>query len=335
MASVKLAWIKKYGEEIGHKMWEDRKKLSATTEASMIKKHGEEKGKSEWLKFIKNQQGKGSLDYYTKKHGKEIGTELYYKKNKRLSVGVDTLRRKGLSDEEIREIKSKHSEKSKITKECLIKKYGEIIGTQKWNNKIEKSRVSSKRSLDYWIKYHNQNIELAKKSLTAHQNRDINFYIKKYGEIDGVEAFYEKEKKRFINIKNSIFQIEIEQYVRSITNKKIYGSNNEYTIFLNKEERTTLNKNYIIPDIFIKDLSLVIECYGNFWHCNKNTHQFKNDIHPITKMNIDEHIKLDSLRIEYINKRKIDTLIIWESDWTNNKERIKQIIQNEINKKSK
>ena len=48
-------------------------------------------------------------------------------------MGYNSLKNKGLNDEEILEIKSKHSDKSKQTKENFIKRDGNILGLEKFN----------------------------------------------------------------------------------------------------------------------------------------------------------------------------------------------------------
>ena len=329
MASVKHAWIKKYGEEIGLKMWEERKKLSATTELSMISKYGIEDGKTKWKDFLNKQKGKGSLKRYIEKYGQEMGLTKYREKNKKLSVSENALKLNGFSEEEILLIKKKHSSKSKITEKLLIEKYGLELGSIKWQNRLVNAKKSSKRSLYYWIDQCNGDLEIAKNKLKEYQSRNKDFYIKKYGEIDGLEKFYNQEKNRLRNIKSSKFQLEVENFICRL-GIEFYGSKKEYVVFLKNEDRLVLNKNFIIPDIFIKDKSLIIECYGDFWHGNSILFN-DNDIHPIIKKSIHEIKRLDSYRLNCFNKLGYKTMIIWENEWNQIKEDIKQKIKNEIN----
>lgn len=73
------------------------------------------------------------------------------------------------------------------------------------------------------------------------------------------------------------------------------------------------------PDIFVPDLNLIIEYYGDYWHANPKYYK-SNDIvhHNITAQEIWDK---DSERI-----KRLQTLynvdIIWEEDFKNNKERI-------------
>ena len=331
MPSVKESWIRKYGLEKGLEMWEERKKLSATTEQSMIKKHGEELGKQKWEEFIKKQQGKGSLKYYIKKHGEKLGSKLYKEKNSKLSINIEALKKNGFSEEAILEIRKKHKQRSIITKNTLIEKYGKEEGEERWKNRVLKAKLSSKRSLDYWLNVNSGNLNKAKEDLKKYQTRDKNFYIKKYGELEGVIKFYEVEKKRFNNIIASRFQLDVEDFVKSL-DVKVYGSRNEYSIFLNENESLFLNKTYIIPDILIKDLRIIIECYGDFWHAHENLFE-DHEIHPITKRLIADHRKNDNYRIKCFENREYTVIIIWERDWHNSNELIKNIIRNEINQK--
>ena len=104
------------------------------------------------------------------------------------------------------------------------------------------------------------------------------------------------------------------------------------SIFLTKEEKGVLGNNCIIPDILIKSLNLVIECFGDFWHCGKSIFK-EEDIHPVFKVKVSDLIKRDEIRLGYIKSRGYDVLVIWESDWNNNKDKLKELIKYEINKK--
>lgn len=334
MASVKESWIRKYGEKIGLEMWEERKKQSSCTIESFIKKYGDVDGKKKFSEWKSNCSRSRTIDGYKEKYGEIDGSLKYYEKNLKLSVSVRSLKLSGKTDEEIKLIKDKHRTNSRITEEIFIEKYGQIIGSKKWNNRIFKSKLSSKRSLDYWININNGDIEKSKIDLSNYQRRDKLFYIRRYGEIKGTEKYNEVKRKRFLGgfiEPCSIFQKEIEDYVKSFNFKKLYNHENPYCFLLDELNMVNLNQSVVLPDILIKDNKLIIECFGDYWHCSEKYNE--NFFHEVIKKSAKEIREQDNKRIEFFKSKGFNVLIIWENEWKNNKEIIKNKIQYEINKK--
>lgn len=331
MASVKQSWIRKYGEEIGIKMWEERKKLSASTLDSFIIKYGDVDGPIKYQMWKTNLAKSKTLDGYIEKYGEKIGKEKYKEKNKKLSVSESALKLSGKNDDEIRDIRKRHSEKSRITIDTMILKYGYELGVRKWNDRIFNAKISSKRSIEYWIKKCDNDLILAKEKLSEYQRRDRDFYIKKYGEVVGIERYEDAKKKRFLGgFKEpcSIFQKEVEDYIRSeFPNTEIRGHKNCFCFFDTK----TLNQSVVIPDIFIEEYKVIIECFGDYWHCSSKYSD--NFFHEVIKKTAKEIRQSDQERINFYKLNGYDTIVIWEGDWNNNKTEQKEKLIYEINKK--
>ena len=189
MASVKQAWIKKYGEKEGLKKWRELNK------------------------------GKGTLEWYEKKYGIIEGKKKYEDKNKKLSVSVESLRLNGKSEEEIERICSTHKNKSKQTLSNMIDRHGEEEGIKKYEEYRYKNKLTSCRRLDFWLKKCNGNLEEAKEKLKEFQRRDINWFINHYGEIDGYQKYYNSTKKRGRTLENYIkkygSEIGLTKYIES------------------------------------------------------------------------------------------------------------------------
>jgi len=173
MGSVKAAWIKKYGESAGLKKWKNHNK------------------------------GKGTLKWYTDKHGLELGKEKYLAKNKKLSVSVESLRLNGKSEEEILEIKSNHSSKSSHTIGNMISRHGEIEGKKRFKEYTAKNRISSSRTIDYWLIRTDGDLELAKKALSKQQTRGLDWFINKYGE-EGKGKYIDCQRRKGLTKKDMI-----------------------------------------------------------------------------------------------------------------------------------
>lgn len=103
----------KYGIDKGLIKFNQAKTRASTLE-KFIKKYGEEEGKIQWNLYksgITQYGKKGTLEYYTNRYGKEKGELKYFEKNKKLSIGANTLKFNGYSEEEILRIKKNHRRK--------------------------------------------------------------------------------------------------------------------------------------------------------------------------------------------------------------------------------
>lgn len=78
-----------------------------------------------------------------------------------------------------------------------------------------------------------------------------------------------------------------------------------------------------------KLLWLIIECFGDYWHCNPKQYDENFILH--IKKTAKEIWKVDEERIKNLNIVKDITKIIWEHDWKNNKENILKQLEYLIN----
>lgn len=322
MASVKLAWIKKYGETEGIRRWNELNK------------------------------GKGTVEWYIKKYGETEGKTRYYDKNKKLSISTETLKLSGKSDLEIEEIQRKHRNKSKQTIDNMIARHGEEEGIKRYNSYREKNKLTSTRRLEYWIDKCNGNVETAKIKLKEYQCRDFNWFVNKYGDIDGVERYYNINRKRGRTLENyvkkygdtlgllkynevckkwkdgqkgifnSIGQLEVEKYLSTIY-KNVKGSRCDVGIILSENEKTVeLTNNILYPDIIVNN-RYIIEYNGDYWHANKTI--FPDDNTIVGRINKPAGLirKIDEQKLQIYTKRGFTVITIWDSEWQINKESIK------------
>lgn len=149
-------------------------------------------------------------------------------------------------------------------------------------------------------KYEERNAKISKANT-------VSWYIEKYGEIEGLEKYDIFRKK-----KHKAFGPN-----KSIKSKIVGNILDEYEINYIEEYKyeNEIGKNGAI-DFFIPDLNIIIEFYGDYWHCNPK-HYPKNYFHKIMKRFAYEIWQKDKKRISYIfNKefdKKVAILIIWES----------------------
>lgn len=192
-----------------------KSKRSQKTLVEIIMEFGFEEAKKIFKDRCITESKKGTLQSYIDKYGEIDGPTKYKEKNSKLSVGYSSLKSKGLTDDEIIKIKEKHSTKSTTSSlKYLIETFGEIDGTLKYEEIVNKKIKASKRCLPYYL---NQGltIEQAKMEIAEFQRRGRSFYkskgysddkiediikrqtfgfskdyyIDKYGEIDGAKIY--------------------------------------------------------------------------------------------------------------------------------------------------
>ena len=295
------------------------------------------KGKKLSEEHRKNLSRSRTLEGYIDRLGSKEGTKAYYEKNKKLSVGVESLRNRGYTEKQIVDIRDNHRNKSMVTKESFISKYGEEIGIEKYNNIQIKKKKNNHRRYEYWLSFFNGDKLLAKEALRNVQSRDKNFFISRYGEIDGVikyENHVKAKTKSFQNrtFNNSKTELEIGQKISELISEKMYISPHRYYIFLDDEEQNILNKKFLIPDMTIPDLKIAIEYYGDYWHCSEEMFEDDTVIHPFIKKSVKEIREHDKRKLKVLNNKGWKVIVIWENDYKDNKNKIIGEILNEINK---
>ena len=89
-----------------------------------------------------------------------------------------------------------------------------------------------------------------------------------------------------------------------------------------------MQRNYSpIVDIVLKNYNIVIECYGDFWHANPKIYKSKDVFHTYTGAKTAKDIwNYDKTRIKHIESFGYKVLIIWESDYNSDIEKIKRNI---------
>lgn len=237
------------------------------------------------------------------------------------------------------------SKKSAITENTMIKKYGKIIGLQKWEE--YKNKISFANSKEGYIakyglqlgteKYSQQckrnsgNLTLERKiellgieqGLKEFEKMQINQgkkytlenYIRKYG----IDLGKEKWKKHQQKLKKSYSDISVELFTNLEHSNAKFGENEEL-LYLTIDEYKVLNKLFLKPDFLFENK--IIEFFGDFWHANPKISISEEKFKKINKMTIDEKRNQDRIRIEVLEKRGFSVKIVWESDYLENKSKI-------------
>jgi G:T-mismatch repair DNA endonuclease (very short patch repair protein) len=224
------------------------------------------------------------------------------------------------------------------TKEKLkkrSKKWANIIGkmnADKWKNaNWKKAEMDRRRNCDHY--------ERSSESLKIKYN-DTEFkneFIKKINHSDRINKISKSSKQMWKYAKEKNHDLYYRM-CNSAKNKKfenngIYMNSIEYSIaeVLNSlnliweyEKLFVFDTNSYLPDFFIPNKNLIIECYGDFWHANPKIFKKNDTTH---KNIIAETVwKRDKNRETTFISNGYKFLNFWESDINNNLDAIKKEI---------
>lgn len=80
------------------------------------------------------------------------------------------------------------------------------------------------------------------------------------------------------------------------------------------EQNATIGK-YTVD--FLTDRGVIIECYGDFWHCNPNTYIDSYYNKPL-QMTASQKRTKDQQRVDELKSQGYDVVCLWEYDIKNN-----------------
>ncbi len=206
------------------------------------------------------------------------------------------------------------------SKESFIEKYGDVDGVIRYDKRIEGISKNSARNkfpctLDNFIRRYGEDLGTKKYKdrcdrISYTSSRD--FFIEKYGEEKGSDVW----KNKFKRLK---------------TSKK----SNELSILLDKlsinyiKEKNILSK---FVDYFLYEYNIVIEYFGDYWHCNPKKYGSEFYTRQL-KMTAKEIWKKDRERLEVIKQKVNSIIIIWESSEINDT-LLEKVINDVRNKKT-
>lgn len=192
------------------------------------------------------------------------------------------------------------SELGKMTKENFIRRHGEFLGMEKFNEYNKNKAITLEKMTSKWgsdlgtFKYNEWKRKVA---------GTLDNFILRHGEDEGIDRWKNFILKIHGNT-SKCSKISLKLF-ESINQKFpdtecVFGDHNEWKIFLTKEERKLdpLNRTCIFVDFKFKNK--IIEFYGNYWHKNStNADNFKESV---------------------LTNRGFKVLVVWEQDYKNNED---------------
>lgn len=254
---------------------------TAITLENLIKKYGYDEGNRRWDSYKKKQAESNSYEYKKEKYGwdKEKFDEYNLSRSQTL--------------------------------ENMIKRYGEELGTLRWNE--YKQRQAYTNSLNYFVSKYGQDKGLAEfKRINLEKGNSSNpcYVSKKLGISldDAVNivanrfklAYTSNIEKEFVtDLSNTVGQLEYSNLT------KPYGK-------WSKE-----NNSYYVFDIKHKDV--IIEFNGDYWHANPKIYS-ENDL--IRNRKAKDIWEMDKKKLELAKSHGFRVKVVWESDYISNRGKV-------------
>jgi hypothetical protein len=207
---------------------------------------------------------------------------------------------------------------------------------KKFKDNPEKYRSKNTTNIEYYIK-RGHSEEESKKLLSKRQStfsKDI--CIEKYGEVDGLQIWQERQNKWIESLDNKTEEEKVEINRKKLFNnsgyskisQKLFWEIYEYFKFdhgdihfeeLNSEiiRYDIDNKKHYKYDFILFSRRKCIEFNGDYWHCNPCKYN-EDYMHPIMNLSAKDIWDKDVMKIEWLSNRDYDVLIIWESEYKKN-----------------
>lgn len=259
-----------------------------------------------------------------------------------------------ISDEDFSQITSKVC---KRTKEGYIERFGKEEGTKRWNSYCEKQSItntfeykqekygwtkeqfdefnkSRSCTLENFIKRHGQEEGVRKWNEYCEIQRyttTLEYFQKTYGKAEGKKKYEDYQRaKSPITLNLTSHSMIANEMFKDLSEH--YKGNEIFTECLNKEWSVDYKYNL---DYFDKTLNIVVEFYGDYWHCNPNRYKIDDIVEfPNNETHIVKEIwDKDKKRQEYIEtKKNTKMFIVWEEDYRKNKKETLEKLIEDINK---
>lgn len=251
-------------------------------------KYGDNEGEVRWKAYCKKQSETNSLEYKSAKYG--------------------------MTESEFTEYNLSRA----VTKENLIKRHGEKLGIEKWNTYVARQSYAGCK-IEYFIEKYGE-IDGIKKynDVNKQKAQSLDNFIKKYGETIGKEKWksYIENKKKSV-IAQSLF---LELYKNLLDSDKnscyFYDINNELKIINGNK-----SKKY---DFSIISKKFIIEFNGDVYHANPIYNKADDIVKyaPKSLITASEIWKRDEQKIKFAEDAGYKVLVVWESEYKENKEKV-------------
>lgn len=192
-----------------------------------------------------------------------------------------------------------------------------------WKNMNLLKEKRRKIAKEKWTNGDYNNIDWSEKMKKVWSNPEIRQkYINASNTPEAIRRFSEQSKERWKNE-------EYREKMYRLTSFKTSKFQKEVHKFLGEGwelEYPEKDLHYVL-DIYNKETKEVVECFGDYWHCNPNKYS-ATYFHTRKNMSAQQIWELDRKRIEDLENAGYKVKIVWEYDWMKNKELIQKTLFN-------
>lgn len=209
---------------------------------------------------------------------------------------------RGITVSEAKKLKTTKTTVFDCSMQGFIDKYGEVEGLKRFKERGDKISSNGNMSFNYHLKKCGGDMDLAVKS--RHDR------VMSIANVNGNSRRSTKENVFVQMIRDALPNHDILQ---------------TYMIRCNDDKST-----YFV-DLVIKDVNIIIEYFGDYWHANPK--KYKSDhLNKSKNKTAAEIWSIDEKRVKDIEELGYTVIIIWEDDFDNNSEDIVRNIVSEVYK---
>lgn len=258
-----------------------------------------------------------SFESFIRRYGEKNGPLKYdeYKKRQAYTCSKEyMMNEKGMTEDEWNNFNANRA----CTKENFIKRYGEKLGLEKWEDYCNLESYAGCK-LEYFIERYGRDegrkiyLELNKRKAQTLEN-----YINKYGEVEGKRRYEDICNKMYSNLSKSIFDI-IQKRLGNFAIGSRYAEN-EMAINISFDDGSC---RVCYPDYLLH--TKIIEFNGDYWHANPKFYSSESEMSFIKNSNA-QTSKYNGIKAKDIweydkNKKKAleklgyQVKVVWENDY--------------------
>ena len=191
----------------------------------------------------------------------------------------------------------------------------DLLNQHKQNIKIiMRDKTKHSKCVDYWLVKGYTEKEAREIISKSQKTFSLEKCIEKYGDVEGVKRFNERQNKWLKSFKKSMS----DKFVNGIQTSGIAEE------FFNKILNIIPGSKEVIIGKYSYDFiyeNKVIEFNGDYWHANPKIYN-KSFINKTTGYTAKEIWKRDNDKYKYVERKGYKVCTIWESDYKNNPDNI-------------
>lgn len=256
-----------------------------------------------------------SLEYYKYHLGEEKGKEVFDERQKYMNYKLlaNFVKDNHLysNEEQLKGIQKRVLEKKQNHMTGIINSQPKTWGNPDYISTVLRKRAESMNKLDYHIiksrkareYWRSDRSKLHREKISKSHKDGTGFSLVKWQVSNGVKHknchFFRKGKN--LNYLEYLFTLILE----------------DFKIPYEVEKHIVIDMNNYFPDIFIPELNLIIELFGDIWHCNPSLVRiFKNDKENSPFKEDPEKVwDRDKKRQDNFLKAGYRYLVFWENDF--------------------